>query len=189
MMVVQKQTPRAMLYKRYRPENILIYNAATILHFILGGAGIILGYNQWHTAAVVGGIIYLVFAFGQMYVLMPLVVCPNCVYTRLRDGLCISGLNLISRKLVRARKGDDLAKRAQGALSPNNLYLASLLLPLLALIPAMIIHFSWGLPVIFVILLGLLAFRFLIIFPKLACIHCQAKYKCPQAAMLGVRDR
>jgi hypothetical protein len=34
----------------------------------------------------------------------------------------------------------------------------------------------------------LLLFRFFIIFPKIACIHCYAKYICPQAGQMGVRE-
>jgi hypothetical protein len=41
---------------------------------------------------------------------------------------------------------------------------------------------------IFVVLVGLLLFRFFVIFPKLACLHCAAKFKCPQAGQMGVRN-
>ncbi len=35
----------AEVYTRYPISNILIYNGTTILHYLLGGIGIILGYN------------------------------------------------------------------------------------------------------------------------------------------------
>jgi hypothetical protein len=179
---------KAKLYKRYPLTNILIYNGSTILHFALGGIGIILGYSFWGWMSYLFGIVYLVFAFGEMYLLMPFAVCPSCVYYRLDESLCISGLNVVSRKLAQAGKVEDFANRAKGLLCPNNLYIASLVVPILALIPASIMNFSWGLLVIMVIVIGLLVSRFFVVFPKVACVHCQAKFKCPQARLMGVRD-
>jgi hypothetical protein len=34
----------------------------------------------------------------------------------------------------------------------------------------------------------LLLFRFFVIFPKIACLHCRAKAVCPQAGAMGVRQ-
>ncbi|GAF70075.1 unnamed protein product, partial [marine sediment metagenome] len=89
-----KKKPKAKLYKKFPLTSILIYEGITILHFILGGIGIILGYifSWW---GVLFGVIYLVFAFAQIYILMPLTVCPNCVYYQLEDSCCVSGLNKI----------------------------------------------------------------------------------------------
>ena len=179
---------KAELYKRYPLANILIYNGATILHFALGGVGIILGFSFWGGMNYLLGGLYLVLAFGEMYVLMPFRVCPNCVYYRLDEGVCISGLNVVSAKWAAAGKSEDFTKRAEGLFCPNNLYLASLVLPILVLIPSLIVNFSWGVLVIWVSMIGLLVFRFFVIFPKLACLHCLAKYRCPQAGMMGVRD-
>jgi hypothetical protein len=184
MAVLQK----AKLYRKYPTANILIYNGSTFLHFALGGIGIIVGYGSWGWIGYVLGISYLVFAFGEMYLVMPLAVCPNCVYCRLDGGLCISGLNVVSRRLARAGNAADFAKRAQGLFCPNNMYIAALVIPIVALIPALIWNFSWYLLVILGAVLGLLAFRFFVIFPKLACVHCLAKFKCPQAGKMGVRD-
>ena len=69
------------LYIRYPVSSLFIYNGVTALHFLLGGMGIALGYG-FSSAAYVAGALYLAFAFGQMYVLMPLMVCRNCVYYR-----------------------------------------------------------------------------------------------------------
>ena len=179
---------KVQLYKRYPLANILIYNGSTILHFALGGIGIILGYGFFGWISYIFGIIYLLFAFGEMYLLMPFAVCPNCVYYRLDESLCISGLNVVSRQLAKPGKVEDFAKRAEGLFCPNHLYIASLVVPILALIPALILNLSWGLLVILVIVIGLLVFRFFVVFPKVACVHCQAKFKCPQAGMMGVRD-
>jgi hypothetical protein len=180
---------KAKLYSRYPLSSVLIYNGSTILHFLFGGIGIVLGYSFSPWAGYIFGVLYLVFSFIEMYMVMPLTVCPNCVYYRAKDSLCISGLNLFSKKI--AKEGDlkDFARRAEGLFCPNNLYLASLIVPILAMIPALIVNFSIVLLLIFLVVLGLLLFRFFIIFPRIACLHCIAKYKCPQAGAMGVRNR
>jgi len=180
---------KAKLYSRYPGLSVFIYNGSTILHFLLGGVGIILGYRFSSWAGYTFGILYLIFSFVEMYVVMPISVCPNCVYTRAKDWLCISGLNVISKKI--AEEGDlkDFPRRAQGPFCPNNLYLGSLIVPIVALIPALIVNFSVVLLLIFLAVMGLLLFRFFILFPRIACLHCRAKYECPQAGAMGVRNR
>ncbi len=180
---------KAELYSRYPLSSVLIYNGSTILHFLLGGAGIALGYSFSSWVGYTFGTIYLVFSFVEMYMIMPLVVCPNCVYYRAEDSLCISGLNILSKRI--AKEGDlkDFPRRAQGLFCPNNLYLASLIGPIVAMIPALIVNFSIVLLIIFLAVVGLLVFRFFVIFPRIACLHCRAKYACPQAAAMGVRNR
>jgi hypothetical protein len=184
----EKET-KARLYSRYPLSSVFIYNGSTILHFLLGGVGIALGYSFSPWAGYTFSVLYLVFSFVEMYVIMPLTVCPNCVYYRARDSLCVSGLNILSKKI--AKEGDlkDFPRRAQGLFCPNNLYLASLIGPILALIPALIVNFSVVLLLIFLAVMGLLLFRFFIIFPRIACLHCRAKYECPQAGAMGVRNR
>ena len=112
---------------------------------------------------------------------MPLKVCPNCVYYKLENSLCISGLNIVSRKIVKEGDVKDFGSRAQGLFCPNNLYIASLAIPIVAMIPALILDFSVPVLVILLIVVGLLVFRFFVIFPKIACVHCRAKTICPQA--------
>ena len=167
------------LYTRYPLANILTYNGTTIIHYLLGGAGIILGYSSWIGYLI--GIIYVVFSFTEMYVHMPLKVCPNCVYFKLDNSLCISGLNVVSRKISREGNIKDFANRAKGTVCPNNLYIASLVIPIIAMIPALILNFSLVVLVILLIVIGLLLFRFFVIFPRIACVHCRAKNVCPQA--------
>jgi hypothetical protein len=185
---MQPEKTKAKLYTRYPPSSVLIYNGSTILHFLLGGIGIALGYGSSSWAGYTFGAVYLVLAFAEMYVLMPLKVCPNCVYYKAQDSLCISGLNLISRRISQAGDPKNFAGRAEGLLCPNNLYMASLIVPIVAILPALIVNFSIALLGIFVVLVGLLLFRFFVIFPKLACLHCAAKFKCPQAGQMGVRN-
>ena len=180
---------KAGLYSRYPLSSVLIYNGSTILHFLLGGVGIALGYRFSPWAGYPFGVLYFVLSFVEMYVIMPLTVCPNCVYFRVKDSLCVSGLNLFSKKI--AKQGDlkDFPGRAEGLFCPNNLYMASLIVPLPAMIAAMIVNFSVALLLIFLAVVGLLLFRFFIIFPKIACFHCRAKHECPQAGAMGVRNR
>jgi hypothetical protein len=179
---------RAELYKRYSAASILTYHGSTVLHFVLGGIGIALGYSFAGWAGTLFGALYLVLALAEMYVLMPLAVCPSCVYYRMGEAVCITGLNRVSRRIAKAGDARDFPKRAQGALCPNNLYIASLVVPLIAMLPALAVNFSFLLLALFLAVLGLLLFRFFVIFPKLACLHCHAKFKCPQAEAMGVRN-
>ena len=185
---MQPEKTKAKLYTRYPLSSVLIYNGSTILHFLLGGIGITLGYSFSSWAGYTFGVVYLVLALAEMYVLMPLKVCSNCVYYKAKDSLCISGLNVISKRIAQAGDLQDFPKRAEGLLCPNNLYLASLIVPIVAIIPALIVNFSIALLGIFVVLVGLLLFRFFVIFPKIACLHCAAKFKCPQAGAMNVRN-
>ena len=185
---MQPEKTKAKLYTRYPLSSVLIYNGSTILHFLLGGIGIALGYSFSSWAGYTFGAVYIVLAFAEMYVLMPLKVCPNCVYYKAQDSLCISGLNVVSKRIAQAGDPKNFARRAEGLLCPNNLYMASLIVPIIAIIPALIVNFSIALLSIFAVLVGLLLFRFFVIFPKLACLHCAAKFKCPQAGQMGVRN-
>jgi len=171
------------LYTRYPLSSILIYNGATVLHYALGGTGIILGYGWW--IGYLLGSIYLVLSFLEMYVHMPLKVCCNCVYYKLDDSLCIAGLNLWSRKIAGEGSVKAFPNRASGPLCPNNLYIASLVFPILAIIPALFLSFSLPVLVILLVVVGLLIFRFFFIFTKIACVHCRAQNICPQARAMG----
>jgi hypothetical protein len=124
-----------------------------------------------------------------MYIIMPLTVCPNCVYYKLDNSLCISGLNVVSKKIAKEGNPNNFVKRAEGLLCFNNMYIATLIIPMIAIIPALVMNFSILLLVIFLTLIALLVFRFFVIFTKIACLHCRAKYICPQAGQMGVRER
>lgn len=175
------------VYARYPLSSVLIYNGTTVFHFLLGGFGIILGYNfSW--VAYLFGALYLVFSFVEMYLVMPFLVCPNCVYYRMDNSLCISGLNMISRKLAREGNLKAFSNRAKGLFCHNNMYLASLVIPVIAIIPALILNFSFWLLVILIVVVGLLLFRFFVIFKKIACIHCAAKKQCPNAQSMGISN-
>jgi hypothetical protein len=175
------------LYSRYPISSITIYNGATVVHYVLGGIGIMLGYDSW--IGYLLGAMYLAFSFMEMYVIMPLKVCPNCVYYGLGDSLCISGLSVISRRIAGRGNMKDFPKRARGVLCPNNLYLAALVIPIILMIPALIIRFSLPVLIILLVVLGLLIFRFFVIFPQIACVHCRAKNVCPNAQSMGLSSK
>lgn len=177
---------KIQVYTRYPISSIFIYNGTTVLHFLLGGIGIILGYSS--LIGYILGPLYLAFSFAEMYVHMPLKVCPNCVYYKLDNSICISGLNVVSRKVAKEGNVKDFPNRAKGLFCSNNLYIASLVIPIIAMIPALILKFSFLVLTILLIVVGLLLFRFFVIFTKIACIHCRAKNVCPQAQSMGLRS-
>ena len=154
---------KAGIYSRYPLSSIILYESITIVHFVLGGIGIFQGYGfSW--LGYLFGSLYLAFAFVQMYVIMPLKVCPNCVYYGMKNAICVSGLNLISRKM--AKKGDlrDFAQRSEGPFCHNNLYMAALIMPIVAIIPALVMNFSLGLLAILIVLVTLLLLRIFVVF-------------------------
>jgi len=185
-MLVEKNE-KVKVFARYPISSVFIYNITTIFHYLLGGLGIIFGYN-FLRIGYPAGIVYIVFAFVQMYVLMPLLVCPHCVYFRMDKGLCVSGMNIFSRKITGPGNLEDFPNRAKGILSHNKLYMAAKIFPILAMIPALIINFSFVLLVVFLAVLGLMVFRIFVLFPKVACIHCAAKKNCPNAQSMGLSD-
>lgn len=178
---------KVALYTRYPLSSILFYNGVTVLHYLLGGAGIILGYWSWF--GLLFGSLYVIFAFLEMYILMPLKTCPNCVYYKLDNSVCISALNLVSRRLTGEGNVKDFSKRSGGIFCNNNLYLAAFAIPILALIPALIIHFNLLVLLILLVLVGLLVFRFFYIFTKVACLHCRGRNICPDAQAMGLSEK
>ena len=176
--------PNIPVHTRYPLGSVFTYNGLTIVHFILGGAGIIVAYHSW--LGYLLGPAYVVFAFIEMYVLMPLKVCPNCPYSTLDNSLCISGMNIMSKRFARKGNITDFGNRAKGTFCPNNLYIGSLTFPIIILIPALLFAFSFGLLAIWLGLIGLLLFRFFVVFPKIACVHCRAKNICPNAKAMGL---
>jgi hypothetical protein len=126
--------------------------------------------------------------FLEILVLMPMVVCPNCVYFRLGGSFCISGLSRWSRRVAKQHESSNFAERARGPLCSNNLHLIALIFPIVGVIPGLTLHFSLSVLVTLALLVTLLVFRFLVIFPRVACVHCRAKDACPNAQSMGLPD-
>jgi hypothetical protein len=166
-------------------SSIALYEGITIAHFVLGGIGIMRGYGfSW--LGYFFGALYLAFAFVQMYVIMPRRVCPNCVYYGMKNAVCVSGLNLLSRRVARKGKLKDFASRGRGPFCHNNLYMAALIMPVAAIVPALVLNFSPGLLAILIVLVALLLVRIFVVFKKVACVHCAAKKECPNAKAMGL---
>ncbi len=55
------ENTKAKVYTRYPKSSVLVYEVTTILHYLFGGAGIMLGYGLW--AGYLLGSLYLAFAF------------------------------------------------------------------------------------------------------------------------------
>lgn len=181
--------PKAELYTRFPVASVVTYNLSTILHFLLGGliitsAAPLIGY--W--AGVLASL-YVILSLFQMYLYMPYKVCTHCVYFGLENSRCITGLNAIAKRVFKPAAAANLSTRAKGAFCPNNLYIASLALPILAGIPILVFSFSPLLLGLELLLFVLLAIRFVYLIPKTACVHCRAKFVCPQAGQMGVRDK
>ena len=180
---------KAELYHRFPLSTILIYNGATILHFLIGSIIFL------HSAFFLGkfapnlALFYFLFSILEMYIVMPIQVCRNCVYFRLENGLCVSGLNLLTREFTSNGNPSNFHKRAVGLFCPNNLYIFSLVFPIICGIPILIFNFSYTLLSLEIFLFILLITRFIYIIPRLACVHCLAKFTCPQAGQMGVREK
>jgi hypothetical protein len=179
--------PNPELYTKYPMKNIVIYNGTTILHYLTSALGIIIGYS-FLSYGIWFGLIYLIIAFLQMYILMPLWVCPNCIYYNLKNGRCTSGLNIFSRKIAKKGNVKKFGNRA-GGLSHNKLYMGSLIVPIIILIPALIINFSIILAILFICVILLLIYRMAVVFQKYACVHCRAKNICPNAQAMGLANK
>lgn len=182
-------TPKAELYKQYPVITIITYNGTTLLHFIIGGLILFHTNKFWGDFGIAFGSMYIFFSLVEMYVLMPLQVCKNCVYFKLENGICVSGLNLLSRKLTGPGATSVFSKRAKGVFCPNNLYVLSLIFPIFCGIPILVFNYSRTLLALVVFLAALLLTRFLFVIPKLACVHCLSKFNCPQAGLMGVREK
>ena len=58
-------------------------------------------------------------------------------------------------------------------------------MPLVAIVPGLMLNFSLVVLALFLAVLGLLIFRFLVVFQKTACVRCMAKKSCPNAEAMG----
>ena len=53
------------------------------------------------------------------------------------------------------------------------------------MVPVLWLDFSWALPALFAAVLGLLLFRTGVLLPRIACPHCEARWKCPNTLSMG----
>ena len=174
------------MYRVYPLWSVALYNGGTLVHFGLGAAGLAVANDRWPALGWVLTIVYLVVALGQMYVMMPLAVCPSCVYRTMAGSRCVSAMNIVSARLRRSRPPADFAQRAQGVFCHNNLYLGSLVAPIPLILVGLIASFSLAALALMAAVAALLAFRIFVIFRRTACPHCAAKGRCPNAKAMGI---
>jgi hypothetical protein len=94
------------VHRRYPLRDVALYNGVTLLHFGVATLGLLVAYDRWPVVAWVLAMAYLIVALGQMYVVMPLVVCSACVYTTMPGARCVSGMNVVAARLgLRAPAG------------------------------------------------------------------------------------
>jgi hypothetical protein len=174
------------VYRSYPLRDVALYNGVTLLHFGLGAVGLLLTYDRWPVLAWVLAVAYLAVALGQMYVMMPLVVCVTCAYSTMPGARCVSGLNLIAVRLGPAPPDEFEARRTKGALSHNKLYMGALIAPIPLLAVGLVLDFSAAGLAILLLVAALLAFRIVVVFKRTACPHCAAKGRCPNARAMGI---
>ena len=174
------------VYRVYPWSSVALYNGATLLHFGLGTAGLIVAYDRWPALALALGCAYLAFVLVQMYVLMPLTVCPSCAYRTMSGARCVSALNILSARITGTRPASEFPRRGSGILCHNNLYLGSLIAPIPLMVPGLVVNFAVAGLALLLAVAGLLAFRFFVVFKRTACPHCAAKGRCPNAQSMGI---
>lgn len=170
--------------RRYPLWSVIGLNLLTAVHFAVGCGAIILA---WHTVPLVAwpvGIAYLVFAAVQAFVLMPLVVCPGCVYRTVAGARCPSGLNLVSARLG-PPAGDtaEFRRRSSGPLCQTSLSLCSWGFPPLMALAGLAVHLSWPAAVLAAALAASLALRVLLGRAS-GCTHCLSRRWCPVARIM-----
>ncbi len=168
-------------YKRYPILTVLLFNTITILVYLLGSFGIMLGYNfSW--AGNIVGYIYFIFAGVQMVLILPIFVCPNCVYFHMDGSRCMSALNIFSKRIAKPGNEKDFFKRQEGLLCSNHLSIIALFIPVLIMIHALIFNFSLLLLMVFLLTIDLITLRSLVILPKMICKYCLARQNCPSVS-------
>ena len=176
------EAPGSRSFRRYPLWRVLCLNGLTVVHYAVGCAAILVAYRSYPILGWPIGLAYLVFAVVQLYVLMPLVVCPGCVYATVRDGRCASGLNLVSARFAApSAHAIGFEERTQGALCQSSLCLWSWVLPVPLALPGLALSFSWiGLALTATVAL-LTVIRLAVVERLVVCSRCLARRWCPVA--------
>jgi hypothetical protein len=170
-------------FRRYPLWRVVALNGLTVVHYLVGGGAILAAYRDYPIVGWPLGVAYLVFAMVQLYVLMPQVVCPGCVYRTIRDGRCPSGLNLISARLAPpAASAVEFGQRTHGALCQSSLCLWSWLLPVPLALPGLVVSFSWTAASLTAVVAALAVARLTIVARVAVCPHCLARRWCAEAS-------
>ena len=175
-----EQAPAPRPFRRYPLWRVLGLNGLTVAHYLVGCGAILVAYRHYPLLGWPVGLAYLVFAVVQLYVLMPLVVCPGCVYRTMRGGRCASGLNLISARLCPPTPGAaGFEERAHGALCEHSLCLWAWVLPVPLALPGLALSFSWPALALTVAVAALAVLRLAVVARRAVCPRCLARRWCP----------
>ena len=173
------QAPGPRPFRRFALWRVLSLDGLAVLHYTAGCLAILAAYRGHPVLAWPLGLTYLVFATVQLFVLMPLVVCPGCVYRTIRDGRCPSGLNLISARLCPPSPNAlEFRERSHGALCQSKLTWWSWIAPLPLALPGLALSFSWTAAAPTALVVALIAIRRLAS-RRAVCPHCLAHRWCP----------
>ncbi len=176
------EAPGPRSFRRYSLWRVLCLNALTLGHYLVGCAAILIAYRSYPILGWPLGVAYLVFSVVQLYVLMPLVVCPGCVYRTVRDGRCASGLNLVSNRLCPpSPRAAEFEERTHGALCQSSLCLWSWILPVPLALPALAVSFTWSALALTATVAVLAVVRLAVVERLVVCSHCLAHRWCPVA--------
>jgi hypothetical protein len=178
-----EQAPGPRSFRRYPLSWVLGLNGLTVVHYLMGCGAILVAYRDYPLLGWPVGLGYLVFAVVQLYVLMPLVVCPGCVYRTIRGGRCASGLNVLSARLCPPSPGAiGFEERAHGALCENSLCLWAWVLPVPLALPGLALSFSWPAFALMATVAALTVLRLAVVMRRVVCPHCLARRWCPVVA-------
>jgi hypothetical protein len=173
--------PARPSFRRYPLWRVVGFDAFTAAHFALGCAAVLVA---WHARPIVAwpvGLAYLVFATVQSFVLMPLVVCPGCVYRTVAGARCPSGLNVLSARLCPpATDTAEFRRRACGPLCQTSLSLCSWVFPLPMALAGLVLQPSWPATALVAALAASLPLRALI-GRAAVCPRCLSRRWCPAA--------
>jgi hypothetical protein len=174
------QTPASKAFRRYPLWSVLCLNGLTVAHYAVGCAAILAAYRSHPVIAWPVGLAYFVFAIVQLYVLMPLVVCPGCVYRTVPGGRCASGLNLISARLCPpSASAIEFQERTHGLLCQSSLNLLSWVLPIPLALPGLAASWSVKAAVLTAAAAVLTVVRLAAGARHARCSHCLAQRWCP----------
>jgi hypothetical protein len=176
--------PAVSLFRRYPVWRVIALDVFTVAHFALGCAAILIAWRWQPIVAWPVGLAYLVFATVQSFVLMPLVVCPGCVYRAVSGGRCPTGLNLLSARLCPpVTDTAEFRRRTCGPLCQTSLSLCSWVFPLPVALAGVALHLSWPAAVLTAALVASLPLR-VVIGRAAVCPRCLSRRWCPAARVV-----
>jgi hypothetical protein len=170
----------SLLLRRYPLWRVLCLNGLTVAHYVIGCVAVLVAYRSYPLLGWPIGLAYLVFALVQLYLLMPLVVCPGCVYRTVHGGRCARGLNVVSARLCSSSTGlTGFRERSHGAFCQSNMCLWAWALPVPLALPGVCVSFSWQALTLTTAVSVLTILWLTVTVRRVVCLHCLARRWCP----------